>query len=46
MPRVNLRHSVRTVILDEADRMLLCRFAIPEPAATVVWAGGHQAPAN
>ncbi|MGW7548986.1 NUDIX hydrolase [Streptomyces sp. NPDC054770] len=38
MPSVNLRHSVRAVILDEGDRILLCRFAIPDPAGTVVWA--------
>ncbi|WP_405607324.1 NUDIX hydrolase [Streptomyces sp. NBC_00076] len=38
MPPVNLRHSVRAIILDEDDRILLCRFAIPEPAGTVVWA--------
>ncbi|WP_329327227.1 NUDIX hydrolase [Streptomyces luteogriseus] len=38
MPSVNLRHSVRALILDEDDRLLLCRFAIPEPAGTVVWA--------
>ncbi|MFF0007851.1 NUDIX hydrolase [Streptomyces tibetensis] len=38
MPSVNLRHSVRALILDEDDRILLCRFAIPEPAGTVVWA--------
>jgi 8-oxo-dGTP pyrophosphatase MutT (NUDIX family) len=35
---VNLRHSVRALILDEDHRILLCRFAIPEPAGTVVWA--------
>jgi 8-oxo-dGTP pyrophosphatase MutT (NUDIX family) len=35
---VNLRHSVRALILDEDDRILLCRFVIPEPAGTVVWA--------
>lgn len=35
---MNLRHSVRALILDEDDRLLLCRFAIPEPAGTVVWA--------
>lgn len=35
---MNLRHSVRAVVLDEDDRILLCRFAIPEPAGTVVWA--------
>ncbi|MFJ8534437.1 NUDIX hydrolase [Streptomyces sp. NPDC093591] len=38
MPSVNLRHSVRAVVLDEDNRILLCRFAIPEPAGTVVWA--------
>jgi 8-oxo-dGTP diphosphatase len=39
MSPVNLRHSVRAVILDEEDRVLLCRFAIPEPAGTrLVWA--------
>ncbi|MCX4732734.1 NUDIX domain-containing protein [Streptomyces sp. NBC_01363] len=38
MPSVNLRHSVRAVVLDEDDRILLCRHAIPEPAGTVVWA--------
>ncbi|MFJ3777402.1 NUDIX hydrolase [Streptomyces sp. NPDC090075] len=38
MATVNLRHSVRAIILDEDDRVLLCRFAIPKPAGTVVWA--------
>lgn len=38
MSSVNLRHSVRAVVLDEDDRILLCRHAIPEPAGTVVWA--------
>ncbi|MFE7357362.1 NUDIX hydrolase [Streptomyces sp. NPDC057543] len=38
MSSLNLRHSVRAVVLDENDRILLCRFAIPEPAGTVVWA--------
>ena len=44
---VKLRHSVRGVILDEGGRVLLCRFAIPEPAGTVVvWAapGGGVEP--
>ena len=47
MSTVNLRHSVRAVILDEEDRILLCRFAISEPAGTVVvWAapGGGVEP--
>lgn len=44
---VKLRHSVRGIILDEGGRVLLCRFAIPEPAGTVVvWAapGGGVEP--
>jgi ADP-ribose pyrophosphatase YjhB (NUDIX family) len=39
---VKLRHSARAIILDEHDRILLCRFGFPHPAvpadATVVWA--------
>jgi 8-oxo-dGTP pyrophosphatase MutT (NUDIX family) len=39
MSSVNLRHGVRAIILDEDDRILLCRFAIPKPGGTiVVWA--------
>ncbi|MFI9176354.1 NUDIX hydrolase [Streptomyces lincolnensis] len=38
MPSVSMRHAVRAIILDEGDRILLCRFAIPDPAGTVVWA--------
>ncbi|MFJ8493751.1 NUDIX domain-containing protein [Streptomyces sp. NPDC094038] len=38
MPSVHLRHSVRAIVLDEDDRILLCRIAIPDPAGTVVWA--------
>jgi ADP-ribose pyrophosphatase YjhB (NUDIX family) len=38
----NLRHSVRAIILDEDDRVLLCRFVLPHPAVPVeaiaVWA--------
>jgi 8-oxo-dGTP diphosphatase len=50
MTTVNLRHSARAVILDENDRMLLCRFARPHPAvpagARIVWAapGGGVEP--
>jgi 8-oxo-dGTP diphosphatase len=52
---VNLRHAVRAIILDEDDRILLCRFAFPHPTTrgpgthgptTVVWAapgGGVEA---
>lgn len=35
---MNLRRSVRAIVLDEGDRVLLCRFSIPEPVGTVVWA--------
>lgn len=35
---MNLRRSARAVVLDEGDRILLCRCAIPEPAGTVGWA--------
>lgn len=38
----NLRRAVRAILLDEDDRVLLCRFVSPHPAvpeqATVVWA--------
>jgi 8-oxo-dGTP diphosphatase len=46
----NLRHSARAVILDEDDRILLCRFTVPHPAvpagARIVWAapGGGVEP--
>ncbi|MEJ3749069.1 NUDIX domain-containing protein [Actinomycetes bacterium KLBMP 9797] len=39
---LNLRTSVRAIILDEDDHVLLCRFGFPHPAvpngAQVVWA--------
>jgi 8-oxo-dGTP pyrophosphatase MutT (NUDIX family) len=38
MSSVNLRHSVRAVVLDQSDRILLCRFAAPEPIGRMVWA--------
>ncbi|MFI9720421.1 NUDIX hydrolase [Streptomyces sp. NPDC052396] len=38
MRPVLLRHAVRAVILDEDDRVLLCRFAIPDPVGKIVWA--------
>jgi 8-oxo-dGTP diphosphatase len=47
MPSVNPRHSVRAILLDEEDRVLLCRHAIPKPAGeVVVWAapGGGVEP--
>ncbi|MGW6455473.1 NUDIX hydrolase [Streptomyces sp. NPDC055078] len=48
MTSLNFRHAVRAVVLDEDDRILLCRFVIPrKPSGTiVVWAapGGGSAP--
>jgi 8-oxo-dGTP diphosphatase len=44
---VNLRRAVRALVLDEEDRILLCRLTIPRPAGTVVvWAapGGGVEP--
>lgn len=42
MTTVNLRHSARALIIDQDDRILLCRFATPHPAvpagARIVWA--------
>ncbi|MGI5368007.1 NUDIX hydrolase [Streptomyces sp. A244] len=38
MPSAHLRRSVRAIVLDEDDCVLLCRFDIPEPTGTVVWA--------
>ncbi|HEX6444563.1 MAG TPA: NUDIX domain-containing protein [Streptosporangiales bacterium] len=42
MTSARLRHSARAIILDEHDRVLLCRFGFPHPAvptgAAVVWA--------
>jgi ADP-ribose pyrophosphatase YjhB (NUDIX family) len=39
---LNLRASVRAIILDEDDHVLLCRFVVPHPAvpngAPAVWA--------
>lgn len=47
MPTVRLRHAARAIILDEDDRVLLCRFVIPKPTGTTtVWAapGGGVEP--
>ncbi|MGW4885655.1 NUDIX domain-containing protein [Streptomyces murinus] len=34
-----LRRSVRAIVLDEGDRVLLCRFVLPKPTGPiVVWA--------
>ncbi|MEV0680221.1 NUDIX domain-containing protein [Actinosynnema sp. NPDC050436] len=38
MRSVNLRHSVRAIVLDDDDRVLLCRLAIPgSDGVVVVW---------
>ncbi len=44
MPSVNLRHSVRAIILDENNRFLLCRFAFPHPAVPAATTGVWAAP--
>ncbi|MGC5319761.1 NUDIX hydrolase [Micromonospora arida] len=36
MSTVNLRLSARAVVVDEDDRVLLLRLAIPDPAGTIV----------
>ncbi|NUR00658.1 MAG: NUDIX domain-containing protein [Streptomyces sp.] len=38
MANLRLRHSARALLLDEDERILLCRFIISEPAGRVVWA--------
>lgn len=43
---MKLRHTVRAVVLDEDDRVLLCRFMVTEPDGKDVWAtpgGGVEA---
>ncbi|ADD42143.1 NUDIX hydrolase [Stackebrandtia nassauensis] len=38
MSSMNFRHAVRAIILDERDRVLLCRFVVPDPPGTMtVW---------
>lgn len=46
VPSLNLRHSVRAVILTEDERILLCRHRIDGPTGRGVWAapgGGIEA---
>lgn len=38
MSPLNLRRSVRAIVIDEKNRVLLCRFTIPDSAGLVVWA--------
>lgn len=35
---MSLRHAARAVILDEENRVLLCRHTLPAPAGAGVWA--------
>ncbi|MFI1092210.1 NUDIX hydrolase [Streptomyces sp. NPDC020917] len=47
MPSPNLRHAVRALVLDEDERLLLCRFVFAKPSGPiVVWAapGGGVEP--
>lgn len=37
MSSINTRRSVRALILDGSDRILLVRCAVPGPGATIVW---------
>jgi 8-oxo-dGTP pyrophosphatase MutT (NUDIX family) len=38
VPSLNLRHSVRAILLTDDDRILLCRHDIADPPPRVVWA--------
>ncbi|GAA4617801.1 NUDIX hydrolase [Actinoallomurus liliacearum] len=38
MSALKIRRSVRAIVLDEEDRILLCRFTLPKTAGAVVWA--------
>ena len=40
----NLRRAVRAIVLDEDDRILLCRFVFPHPAVPAEAAGVWAAP--
>ncbi|MGA5493833.1 NUDIX domain-containing protein [Streptomyces cinereoruber] len=42
MPPLKLRHSVRAVVLDEEDRVLLCRCALPGEVVWVAPGGGVE----
>ncbi|MER7762351.1 NUDIX domain-containing protein [Streptomyces sp. NPDC097619] len=42
MSSVKLRHSVRAIVLDEEDRILLCRFSFPDRAVWSVPGGGVE----
>ncbi len=35
---LTLRHAVRGIVLDEQNRILLCRLVLRDPPGTVVWA--------
>ncbi|MEU3684913.1 NUDIX domain-containing protein [Streptomyces sp. NPDC048405] len=42
MPPLKLRHSVRAIILDEKDRVLLCRCVLPGEVVWVTPGGGVE----
>ncbi|MFE2011268.1 NUDIX domain-containing protein [Streptomyces sp. NPDC059491] len=42
MTLLNLRHSVRAIVLDEEDRILLCRLALPERCVWATPSGGIE----
>ncbi|GGY41435.1 hypothetical protein GCM10010363_22890 [Streptomyces omiyaensis] len=42
MTSLNLRHSVRAIVLDEEDRILLCRFSLPGRSVWATPGGGVE----
>ncbi|MER6241403.1 NUDIX domain-containing protein [Streptomyces clavifer] len=42
MPSLNLRHSARAVVLDEEDRILLCRCVLPSEVVWITPGGGIE----
>ncbi|QDQ10014.1 NUDIX domain-containing protein [Streptomyces spectabilis] len=43
MPAVQLRHSVRAIVLDERERVLLCRCVLPDAVVWIAPGGGIEA---
>ncbi|WP_030670121.1 NUDIX domain-containing protein [Streptomyces sp. NRRL B-1347] len=43
MPAVQLRHSVRAIVLDERERVLLCRCVLPDEVVWITPGGGIEA---
>ncbi|WP_253916726.1 NUDIX domain-containing protein [Streptomyces sp. MNP-20] len=42
MPSVRLRHAVRAIVLDEEDRVLLCRCVLPDEVVWITPGGGVE----